>query len=113
MVCWHYGNSAVLPPFASEFGDTYSGCFAEKTVDGSRAERHDHFGLDEIDLGMKVRQTSLHFVRCGRTISKRLAGGIGPAFKNIRDVNPLTSEASGFDNFCEQLAGSTDKGFAL
>jgi hypothetical protein len=55
----------------------------------------------------------LHFCGRGLAVAGRLAGRVGPAFQNVRDVNIAALQAHGLDNFREQLPGSAHERLAL
>jgi hypothetical protein len=55
----------------------------------------------------------LHFDRGGTAVAGRAGGHVGAALENVGDEDVGALEAHGFDDFCEELAGFSDKGLAL
>ena len=86
---------------------------AEQAFDSNSSERDENFRLNDVDLFDQIRAARLHFERRGRPVAEVAGRCIGPAFQNIGNVNFLAAEAHCLYDSREQLAGASDKWFAL
>ena len=111
MICRHERRAAIRLPVAAQFRDANG--LAEQAVHRRCAERNQNFWPDQINLLVQIRNAGCHFVGCGLAVAGGLAGRVGPAFQNVRDVDVRARKSGGLDDFREQLSGATDERLAL
>ena len=71
------------------------------------AERHDHLGLDRIDLPEHELLALLHLVGLGIPVARR------PALDHVGDVDILPLHPDRLDDFRQQLTGTAHERLAL
>lgn len=111
MICDHQGRPVVGMPSPAQVA--HSSARAKKAFNGHGAQRHHDLRLNNVDLFNKIWAAGLHFEGSWRPISKRTARHIGPAFKDVRDVNVRAREPHCLNNSGEQLTCTTDKRLSL
>src|SRR5439155_6230224 len=92
-------------PLSAELGNAAIG-FQEHFC-GDRAETHNDFGRDDIDLAQKKWRASGDFVFFGRAIFR------WTAFHDVANVDVFALQAHGFDHLREKFPSTADKRKAL
>ena len=98
-------GAAVVVDAAAQAGNRIER--AQQRLRREFAERHDHLGLDEVDLPEQKRLARRDLVGLRIAVLGR------PAFDDVGDVHVVARQADGLDDLREELAGAADERDAL
>src|SRR5205814_10581381 len=99
----HAAVNVILEPCAAKPHDSFA--FAEHVSRGNRADEHDKFGIDQLDMASQERQARRRFLRRGIAVVGR------SPVQHIGNVNILFSvKTDRREHLVEQFPGAPYEG---